>query len=81
MRKRKLQLLPACVSENSSFCVRGVPGGKGWSLRLQAFVTIQAASANKLRDCFQSDTLLDEVYRPRTIFPAALSLKQTLCYV
>ena len=24
-----------CVSESSSFCLRDVPGGKGWSLRLQ----------------------------------------------
>jgi DNA-binding transcriptional LysR family regulator len=29
----------ALVSENSSLCLRGLPGCKGWSLRLRRFVS------------------------------------------
>src|SRR5271165_3600220 len=77
---------PPCVSESSSFCLRGVPGGsargKGWSLRLQRICErCRLARANKLRDCFQSVTLADKVAAPEPLIPAVLSLKQTLCYV
>ena len=77
---------PPCVSESSSFCLRGVPGGSARGQRLEPSLTkicerCRVAGANKLRDCFQSVTLPDKVAAPGPFIPAVLSLKQTLCYV